>query len=47
LIPSFVSENILGKKDYLSMLAIKKYGGIYLDHDVICHESLDILRDKY
>jgi mannosyltransferase OCH1-like enzyme len=35
----FEFEDILGKKDILSMVALKKYGGIYLDIDVICLQS--------
>jgi mannosyltransferase OCH1-like enzyme len=35
----FGFEDILAKKDILSMVALKKYGGIYLDIDVICLQS--------
>jgi len=36
-------DQIEGKKDYLSFLAIQKYGGVYMDFDFVCLQPLDEL----
>jgi hypothetical protein len=35
------------QKDYYGYVALTKYGGFVLDHDTICHESLDYLSERH
>jgi mannosyltransferase OCH1-like enzyme len=34
-----LSSNVVHAVDFLQMVALKKYGGIYLDIDMICLQS--------